>query len=133
MSEVNDARAKLEINMRELHFMLLKRFNESMISLLLGCFFSITFAQLAIDLFFLAAYRNFDHVDLNEYSKMGLFLSSCAVYHFMEFSYKSEFHLYSLSWHDFQLDHSRHYVIAMCVALTEFSFVITFIAPMFGR
>ena len=38
----------------------------------------------------------------------------------MEFMYKLSYHYYDLSWHDFQIDHSKAYVIAMCVCLTEY-------------
>ena len=52
---------------------------------------------------------------------MGLFLSSCGLYHFMEFMFKSEFYHDDLTWHDFQIDHSAAYGVAMVVCLTEYT------------
>ena len=34
-------------------------------------------------------------------TKMALFVSSCSLYHFMEYMFKCQFHPWSLSWHDF--------------------------------
>ena len=55
------------------------------------------------------------------YSKLGVFCSSCGLYHFMEFMFKSEYYQNDVSWHDFQLDHSWAYGVAMCLCFAEFS------------
>ena len=99
--------------MKALHKLLLQRFNESAISFVLGCFFGITVCQLFIDL-----YKG--EITSENYSKMGFFISSCGIYHYMEFMYKSEFYNHDLSWHDFQIDHSKAYGIAMLLCLIEF-------------
>ena len=88
--------------------MLLARFNESVISFLLGCFFGVTISQLFIDAALLI-FKNakFEAVVIN-YGKLGFFMSSMALYHFMEFMYVANFHFRGndeeLNWHKFLLD-----------------------------
>ena len=38
----------------------------------------------------------------------------------MEYMYKAEYHHETLSWHDFLLDHSMAYLIAMFVSFSEY-------------
>lgn len=71
-----------------------KRYFESVISFLLGYLFGITVCQLLLDLI------NFK-MNYERYSKLGGFLSSLGLYHFMEFMFKSEHYNHDLSWHDF--------------------------------
>ena len=80
--------------MKAIHRLLLQRFNESIISCLLGCFFGLTIIQVILDIFNL-------EISYGEYSKMGFFLSSLGIYHYMEFMYKCEHHIHDLSWNDF--------------------------------
>ena len=59
-------------------------------------------------------------IALSNVTKLKIFGSSCGLYHYMEFMYKLEYHFYDLTWHDFQIDHSLAYVVAMCVCLFEY-------------
>lgn len=101
------------INYNKINKRLLARFNECIISFCLGCFFGLTASQVLIDGFKM-------NYQLSHYSKMGFFISSCGIYHFMEFMYKSEYHHMDLNWHDFQIDHSLAYGAAMIMCLVEF-------------
>ena len=121
---VRDKASKtITVNMKKLHFKLLTRFNESMLSFTMGCFFGITFSQLIMDFcLVVTGYQDFDYGELSRnYGKLGLFCSSCGLYHFMEFMFKSEFYQDDLSWHDFQIDHSWAYGVAMLMCLAEYT------------
>lgn len=52
-------------------------------------------------------------------SKILFFITSCGLYHYMEFMFKCEYHNWDLSWHDFQIDHSWAYGAAMVMCLVE--------------
>lgn len=83
-----------------------------MISLVLGSFFGITIVEILRDIF--------SQKLSYKYTKMGFFISSCGFYHFMEFMYKLEYHLKKgLTWHDFQIDHSKAYAGAMFLCMLE--------------
>lgn len=57
---------------------------------------------------------------------MGLFISSCGLYHFGEYMYKCKYQFWGqddkLSWHDFQIDHSWAYLVAMGLCFAEYGF-----------
>jgi hypothetical protein len=89
---------------------------ESIISIFLGCLFGITFGQILIDIFSLPKI----FPDLKNYSKLGFYLSSLGIYHYMEYIYKSEYHHKNLSWHDFLLDYSVDYVVAILLSFAEY-------------
>lgn len=88
---------------------------EAFISFGLGFFFGHTAAPLLVSIAKLDA-----SVALNNVTKLKVFGSSCGLYHYMEFMYKLEYHFQDLSWHDFQIDHSLAYVVAMCLCLLEY-------------
>ena len=104
---------KFDINMRGLYQKLMARFNESLIAFCLGAFFGLTTMQVLKDIFTLT-------FEASNYSKLGIFISSLGLYHFMEYMYKAEYHHYDLNWHDFQIDHSKAYGAAMFACVAEF-------------
>lgn len=52
--------------------------------------------------------------------KINIFVSSCSLYHFTEYLYKCSYHHWDVSWHDFLLDYSLDYAVAMFVCLVEY-------------
>ena len=60
------------------------------------------------------------------FSKLGFFMSSCGLYHFMEYLYKCKYHHAELDWHDFQIDHSWAYGAAMVMCLLEHGLKVYF-------
>ena len=104
---------KFDINMRDLHKKLMARFNESLIAFCLGAFFGLTIMQVLKDIFTLS-------FEPSNYSKLGIFISSLGLYHFMEYMYKAEYHHIDLNWHDFQIDHSKAYGVAMLPCMIEY-------------
>ena len=60
----------------------------------------------------------------SSFAKIHFFLSSCALYHYGEFMYKLCYQLNNeadLTWHDFQIDHSWAYIVAMSLCIIEFT------------
>ena len=89
------------------------RASEAVISFMLGCFLGLTVCPLVKSMFVMGVDPSL--------SKLGFFLSSYGLYHFAEFMFKQKHYYYDLTWHDFQLDHSVPYMVAMVMCLSEHS------------
>lgn len=115
------------INIASIHRMLLQRYNESIISFLLGSFFGITVTQIIMDvLIFVVIQGQTDKFTLlgKNHNKMGFFLSSLGLYHFAEYMYKCRYQFFGndkkLNWNDFQLNHSWAYNLAIFLCFCEY-------------
>ena len=99
VAKKEDKESRVSVNLDKINKRVFARFVECFVSFGLGYCFGITASRVILD----GIKMNYS---LSHYSKMGFFISSCGLYHFMEFMWKCQFHHMDLTWHDFLIDQS---------------------------